>query len=349
MEKAGKKNELSWLNLLFCAMVLYSHSSSQPISALRHDSWQFAVLYLLQRLIFVSVYGFFFISGIKLTLPRAKKTPLGAYYKSRVKTILLPYLLANGVYYAWFCGVLRYFPPRLGDFLGYVVRGDLSAPFYFVVTLVQFTLLMPLLRRIAERWSPALVLPFALGVTWLSGMWLGSIAEFFTGRYFAYSDRIFTTYLFYYLAGCYVGQRYEAFVAAIKRSAGLIVGAFVLFGGADLYFTYALRVQGRSVPFLETVHYIYLPSGILLCFLIALRLDRPLPKLLARVDKASFLVYLYHSLFISALDHLLARAGVVGELKPYLLRLAGVYILVPALCILWQTLYSRVRIHAKNK
>lgn len=38
---------------------------------------------------------------------------------------------------------------------------------------------------------------------------------FFPDLSFRYGDRVFTTYLFCYLAGCYVGQQCAAFVAAL--------------------------------------------------------------------------------------------------------------------------------------
>lgn len=41
---------------------------------------------------------------------------------------------------------------------------------------------------------------------------------FFPELNFPYGDRVFTTYLFYYLAGCYVGQRYDEFVAALRKT-----------------------------------------------------------------------------------------------------------------------------------
>lgn len=330
-------------------MVLGSHCSAHPITHLRHDSWQFALVYLLQRLSFVSVYGFFLLSGLKLTLPRDAQPTLGAYYRGRLRTVFLPYLIAVAVYYWWFCGFLRYFPPSVSGFLGYLVRGNLSSPFYFIIALAQFVLLMPLWRYLSARCHAAIVLPFALGITWLSALWLGPICEFLTGHGFAYGDRVFTTYLFYYLAGCYIGRRYDDFLALLQSSRGMIVALFACFTAADLYGSYQMAVRGRSVPFLEMLHFLYLPAAILFCFLVAARIGRPLPPLLAEVEKASFLVYLYHALAISALGWALECWGVGGVAKPYAIRLAVVYLAVPALCVLWQRrsrrLTSFARIH----
>ena len=97
------------------------------------------------------------------------------------------------------------------------------------------------------------------------------------------------------------------------------------------------------------IHFLYLIAAILFCFLVAARIKRPLPPLLARVEKASFLIYLYHALAISVLDWALACRGIGGVAKPYAIRLAVVYVAVPALCVGWQTLRSRaINIVRKN-
>ena len=63
-----RRSELSILNLFFCLLVLWIHCSSHPVSTLDHGSWQYGVMVCLQRVAFVSVPGFFFLSGLKLTL-----------------------------------------------------------------------------------------------------------------------------------------------------------------------------------------------------------------------------------------------------------------------------------------
>lgn len=344
MGVSERKQELPWLNLAFCAMVLGSHCSGHPITQLDPQSGQFALVYLLQRLSYVSVYGFFLLSGIKLTLPRRRRVSVGEYYRGRLRSIFLPYLLCMLVYYAWFSVVLGYFRPSVGDFLGYLVRGDLSSPFYFIVALAQFVLLMPLLRYTAEHISPALALPLALAVSWMSELYFEPFLQLFDPSVtFAYGDRVFTTYLFYYLAGCYVGQRYEDFITALRRNRQFVIGAFVLFAAFDLLLSYRGRVLALWSPLWPMAHLAYLLAGIAFCFLVAAEIGRPLPRALAQVDKASFLIYLYHALVISALDKLLERAGVGGVAVPYAIRIAVVFVLVPLGCIAWQRLWSAVK------
>lgn len=233
MSQGTRKKELSLLNLLFCILVVLIHCLSQPVSVLDHNSWQFALVLCVQRLAFVSVPGFFFLSGLKLTLFADRHRSLIKYWLGRVRTILLPYILAVAIYYLYFW-THNYFPFSLADFGGYLVRGDLSSHFYFVVALMQFVVLTPLFLWLARRFDPAILLPFALGLTWLSSLYLQPIlSTILPGVEFPYGDRVFLSYLVYYLAGCCAGQAYPKFLALLEHNAPLIAVLAVVFAAWD--------------------------------------------------------------------------------------------------------------------
>ncbi|MGI5962345.1 MAG: acyltransferase [Lawsonibacter sp.] len=346
MTPINRKTELPWLNLLFCAMVLWSHCSAHPITHLDPSGWQYALVYLLQRLSYVSVYGFFLLSGIKLTLPRSHPTSLSRYYWGRIKSIFLPYMLAVALYYLWFSQYLLYFPLSWRDFGGYLLRGDLSSHFYFVIALAQFVALAPLFQWLSRRWAPAILLPFALGITWLSAQYLPDLLRvFWPSLNFRYADRVFTTYFFYYLAGCYIGRHYEAFLAALRTNALLIWSLFILFSGGNLLLCWLNYSGRRPVPFLEQIHMLYLLSAILACFLVATYLPKTLPKWLQRIDKASYLIYLYHCLAISYFDYHAALSGGGRVSILFILRVLFVYTATPLISVLWQSLWTWTRTH----
>lgn len=343
MSTGKRKSELSWLSLAFCLMVLFSHCSGHPITHLRSDSWQFALVLLLQRLTFVSVYGFFFLSGIKFTLPRSRPQTWGRFYRSRIKTLLLPYLAANVVYYAFYCWGIHYYTPSWSEFWSYLLHGNLVSPFYFLIVLFQLTLLAPALKWISGRLSPALLLPVALVISWGSELYLSRIiALLIPGYHYPWADRTFTTYLVYYLAGCCAGRYYESFTAAVRRYRFPIFLLFFSLAGADLFLLWRLRVRGIPSPLVPYAHLAYLLTAILFCFSLALWLDRPLPKLLARVEQAGFLIYLYHSILISALEWLAARLAITDVGLLYAIRLPLVFLGTPILCILWQELVQYI-------
>lgn len=342
MAEKKRLNELSVLNLLFCFMVLWSHCSGQPITVLEHSSWQYGVMICLQRLTFVSVSGFFFLSGLKLTLSSGP-LQLGRYYGKRVKSIFLPYLLAVAVYYVYF---MRhgYFGFSLPALIGYAIRGDLSAPFYFVVALAQFVLLVPLFRWLARRWSPVLLIPLALGITLLSAQYLNDMLHLLSPALsFAYGDRLFTTFLVYYLAGCCAGRSYERFTQLLRENFSLLAAAALFLAAADVVCSWRLFVSGDRVPFLETLHTLYQLTAIPALYALALRFPVRLPPLAQKMDRASFLVYLYHSLIIVWFNDWLPRLGITKVSLQFLLRVAFVYPVTFLLCILWQWGCGRIK------
>ena len=332
-----RKPELAWMSLAFCMMVLFSHCAGHPITHLRPDSWQFALLLLLQRLTYVSVYGFFLISGVKFMLPRSKPLPWSTYFKSRALGLLLPYLAANVVYYVFYCWVIHYYTFDWGTFLDYLLHGNLVSPFYYLIVMFQFTLLAPAIKWVAEHIPWKLALPAALVISWASELYLAQIIAFFVPGYtYLWGDRTFTTYIVYYLAGCYIGMNYDRFTAALKKAWFPVAAAFVVLAGADLLLLYRLRVLGIWSELVPYAHLAYLPAAIAFCFCVGLWLDRPLPRLFARVEKASFLIYLYHSILISALEWLSFRLGITDVGLLFCIRVPLIYIGTPILCILWQ-------------
>lgn len=348
MTKSPRKAELSILNVFFCLLVVYIHVVSQTVGTLDRLSWQYALLSATQRLSFVSVYGFFFLSGLKLTLPRSKPRRLGEYYLGRVRSILLPYILAAAVYYLYF-GSIGWVPFTPGDFCRQLVLGTLSSPFYFVITLAQFILLTPAFLALVRRYSPVVTLPLALAVTWLSAQYLPSLVELFLPGYaFPYADRVFPTYLVYYLAGCYAGQSYDRFPALLEENRGLLLPLAVIFTLVNGALTAAAYSGRAAVPSLELVHTLYLLTAIPALYLLSLRLApkcRGLgARLLGSVDRASYLIYLYHCLVVTrfnnfAAGHLAgARAGIL-----LLLRALVVFPVTILGCILWQKLYAALR------
>ena len=201
-----RKNELSFLNIVFCILVIFIHVSSAPVTGLLKGSWQYGVFFVPWRLSAFVVQGFIFLSGLKMFL---KEDTAGykKYYKSRFTKIVLPYICAVILFYAYFLW-RNYFGFSLKDLSGYIIKGDLVAHFYFVIAIVQFYLLKPVWTFMVNRISPKIAI-------------IASVLIMFLCKYvfsaFQYNDRLFTTYLAYWVMGCYAGKHYEKVLTHIKK------------------------------------------------------------------------------------------------------------------------------------
>lgn len=181
--------------------------------------------YLSQVLASIAVPLFFFISGY-LFFYRTKDFPLGTYkqkMRKRARTILLPYILWNGIYLlVYFFGeslAEGLFSGRnkpvsdysFADFLwAFWDRSMINPanntmteshpvdyPLWFIRDLFVVMLFSPLLHLLIQRLKHYFII--MLGVLWFFGYWfhitgLSSAASFFfsAGAYFSINGRLFT-------------------------------------------------------------------------------------------------------------------------------------------------------------
>ena len=109
--------------------------------------------------------------------------------------------------------------------------------FYYLIVMFQLTLLGPAFKWVAEHIPVKVSLPIALVISWGSELYLSKLIGLLVPGYaYQWSDRTVTTYLVYYLAGCYIGMHYDAFTEKLKKawlpvSAELSVRAEVLAEG----------------------------------------------------------------------------------------------------------------------
>ncbi len=340
MGTANKKNraEIALMNVLFCLLVIFIHVSSNPITNGDRKSWQYFFVFAPWKLAAFVVQGFIFLSGVKLFLNPKPHLNYKKFYLGRIKRVVLPYLLWVVIYYLYFCS-RNYFPFSVSDLFGYILRGDLVSHFYFVIVIVQFYALMPFWRWLFSKTSPAVLLPASLVLMLLFQKWLPQMLEtLFLGVSFPYNDRLFTTYLFYWVAGCYVGLYYEAFTTMLKERLGSISVIFGISLILNLLFSYLSVRRAQPMPWLEHLHVFYTISAILFVFALALK---PAGKRIANIalvrgiNRASYNIYLSHCLFIFAVDEWMLERGIHGLFVTYLIRIATVYIGSVLCCMLY--------------
>ena len=312
-----RKNELSFLNIIFCVLVIFIHVSSSPVTVLSKDSWQYGVVFVPWRLSSFVVQGFIFLSGLKMFL-REDRGSYKSYCINKFTRIIFPYILAVILFYAYFLW-RNYFAFSVKDLLGYIVKGDLIAHFYFVIAIVQFYILRPVWTLMVNKIPSKIAIPASVIIMFLCKYGFSS---------FAYNDRIFTTYLTYWVIGCYAGKHYEKVLFNIKKFKMAYISGFVVVAIMEAVISYIQFVYG-GMRFLEELHFIYSLSAIFATSgLATLVADRVMNhKLFKKIDNASYYIYLIHPLFILMTDGLLAKYQIADIATGFVIRCIITYTL----------------------
>ncbi len=310
-EHARRLDELSYFNAIACLLVILIHVASFGITHAIPGSLSAALIYFPWRLAAFVVPAFLFSSAVKMALrydPDATLRSHGAYFFARVRAIFLPYVGWNIVYYAFF-SLLHYVQPSVPDFFRQLITGTLSAPFYYVIIAMQFYLLRPVWFWILTHLRWYIVLPGAVLINFLSLQLNALLAP--CGVQFAYADRIFTSYLVFWVVGLYAGRNWTALTRQLASAGKSIAmgGILVLAISAVPYLNYAYGIW----LFDPTHHKIFtdlLSIAILLwCCLKLQSSARWMQKSLSFIAAASFSTYLSHCLFLNLAEQLLANLG----------------------------------------
>lgn len=333
-----RRSELSIMNVLLCLFVIFIHAASSTISTADKASPKFALIFIIWRLCSCAVSGFVFLAGLKLSLGLEKPFSYPKYLLGRLKRVVLPYLIAAAVYALYF-SYMNYAAYTPKSFFAELFTGSITAHFYFVIMIVQFYITAPLWRWIIKRLDSgiktALFLIVSYFVSQLFGQYLAEIiAVLSPGKSFIYSDRIFTTYLFWWSLGLVIGRCYETLRIEAKRGFFPLALLFLLAGALDSGLAYLNTSRGLGLWWLETAHTFYIFAAI--CFLFALGIklsETALPKLLSPLDKISYSVYLWHPLLLYFADSLAYRLSAGMAVKLFI-RLGYGYILTIALCLI---------------
>lgn len=309
-----RDREISFCNLILCLLVMWIHICSVAVGTWDKASPAFFAVAVPWRLAAFVVQGFLFLSALKLFRGMAKKPfAYGAFLQGRLRKIALPYVAAVLLSYL---GLIRlgYYTFDL-HFLGKsLLLGNMIAPFYFIIILFQFYLLMPVWRWMTERvafWVAALaaVLLTAVFQEGLPTM-VAMVAE---GTAFPYNDRVFTSYLLYWVLGCYAGRQYDVFLQSLRENRGVIAVVCLLSACADGLLYVALARGLFAVPFLEQVHRLYVVFAIAFLYCVADGVGRKGMEngVCQAVDRLSYVLYLYHGIWLYFVqDRLLGWLGV---------------------------------------
>ncbi len=337
---SSKKTEISMLNIMLCLFVVFIHVSSAPVSQLNKASFQYMAVMIPWRLSAFVVQGFIFLSGLKFFIKGTDNFNYTVFLKKRIKTIIIPYLIWVMVYYVYFCAI-GYFPFSIKDYIIYVINGSIVSPFYFIVIIVQFYILMPLWIKLFKTFESKILVIISFILMIMAKKYL----PLFIGNSFLYYDRIFTTYLFYWILGCAAGLNYNSFRALASKIIFFSAAAFAIAALSDAYFSLKSFAYMQYVPFLENLHVLYCITAILFSFgFFAVLSDKGFKfgSILKNIDSSSFYIYLSHCFVMNIIDHITARLGIYSIGEAYLLRFISVYVITITLCVCYIKLKKRI-------
>lgn len=256
MEEWQFRNKVTWFAFCFSVLVIWSHAYNAELFL--GETAQAAQLEKIERffgelIAQIAVPGFFMISSY-LFYRNFKWEGLIDKWKSRISSLVIPYLIWNSIYYIGY--VIASSIPVLRDAVGkgnIPFRADLlfdaainhtyNYVFWYLKQLIILVALTPVIYMIAKRFITTAAI---LAITWnliniqykLPGLNLDA--------------------LFYYLAAAFVALNYKTCMAAIWTKKRALAGAALL--GAGIYF-YIIYLRRDQVGFL-VIYRTLIPAGL---------------------------------------------------------------------------------------
>lgn len=284
--------EISLMNALLCLGVVMIHLTSAPLGTLIRPSMAHTFIFIINKSLCFCVPAFLFLSGFKLH-NRYQNTEINLkkFFCTRVKKIIIPYIISVLIYYVYFQNKSWV---SAKDLPQYMLLGTLVAHFYYIVIAVQMYIVFPMLKDVFEKHA-LLILVIAL------------ICTLYSHKYvlrFTYFDRFIGTYIFYFI----LGMIFSKYKLCEKANAVIISGiaGFIITGIIHLKLSYMVITDGFIYRFAETVNTVYVTFAIVMLYGICIKLcakSNLIYKFADAVSDASYDIYLYHILIIFLLQY----------------------------------------------
>lgn len=343
--KRQRRSEISFLNVIFCLLVIFIHIISYAVSSFKPGSVSYNLSMFPWRGASFVVQGFVMLSGLKLFLTGKDNMPYGKWLKIRFKSIVIPYAVCFCVYYALYMIVYDY-PFNTAFILRQFVTGNLVCHLYFIPILVQFDILMPLWKRIINSCSPLVVIPFCILFSQIFEIYLPEMVRIcFPDNAFVYNDRLFTTYLAIYIIGCYIGKNYESFIKILKDNFKTICICFALTVPLFVYYTYLAFNYITYVSFANQIHSLYVFCVIFFVYGLSLKFaPKAMQKvsLIKKTDAVSYDIYLWHMLFLLGTNYFIEKFGIISRLWAFSIRMVVVYTATIWFCIILRKIKNKI-------
>ena len=289
-------SKIDIMRILACIAVVVIHVTATPVVSLIPNTTLQIGFLILNRLAKPSVPIFIFISGYLAYRP---ESPFKLQtYLLKLRRLALPYIVWTCVYYALFIKIAQY-PISPSFLLKHLFVGDMVYHLYFMIIIIQFSLLTPILIKLSNT----------IGIHKL--FVLATILQFGLGfHYYPYQDRIFLTYIAYYVAGFWI----RSLERPLYRSS--LVLSFIFLGTLYTYVSY-LSMNLNLMLSGGLVASTYSAYSLISCFaLFVLIPNSNIGYRMKKLSKSTEFIYYAHPLMLmlsSALILRLSISSISGE------------------------------------
>lgn len=330
-QKNGRFDELNYFNAIACLFVILIHVLSLGITRLDPKSVELAAVYFPWKLAAYVVPGFLFTGAVKMALGfrSDKKVSYFRYMLRRITKIFVPYLVYVLLFYAYYIHI-GWMKLDIGELFDYVIHGNIASPFYYIITVMQFYLLMPLWKLMVKHVPALVAIPSSALLTFVAFRLTPLLGVF--GITYRYSDRVFPAYLFFWVVGLYAGKYYEKLTETLlkyKKSVLFCIVPAAMFSLLNLWqyrsghFVYG--TDANCMKMISDLLSIIFFLGV--CLYIKESKLGTVKKVLSWIFASSFTVYLCHCLFLVISEQWVSRRGITDIGVLLVIRFAVCYTL----------------------
>ena len=371
-----KITEISVFEFFMCMFVIAIHLLSEGVDAFPKWSVSSIVFLSLTKLMTFAVPGFVFTSAIKMFYKYGdRKFNYPKFLLGRILKVYIPYILAVTLYYVVFVYALdldgfNHFD--IHELIGFIINGNISAQFYFVILIVQFYLLMPLWILAGRAKSKVFAIIFAgisLVVTVLSRMYFPQISatvinwasgiqlpfqnplagmEISVLALSEYTNKFFTSYLVFWVAGMYIGLDYDRFSEIIKNAKVTIYVGWFILAVSHCILSY-MKLGGLIFYSFESIIVVLFCLFSILGFYIytenlTVSLEKMGKGFLTSISNASYEIYLVHCLIITLVYYYMGHFEIEGTMLKFWIATGITYTVSIIFCVLESTLQTNIRL-----
>lgn len=249
---------------------------------------------VLRQFINFPIAIFIFLSAYFINIEQASKKPL-LFLSNRLQRLLIPYLIWS-IFYFTINAISNGTLPKINDVLLDVLTGRAAGPFYFIIVLVQLTLIAPLIvHNISKKWFNVMcciITPLYLILIY--------IFNFKTKQQMPYYETFIFPWFLFYFAGLYIKINNFVINKGLTSYNGIMVPIlFLAFSlSASIFEGYALMSLGLSESFavsqIKISSFLYSLAVINMFFTIRQYSSVPITKSLISIGNISYGIFYLH-------------------------------------------------------